>query len=121
MNAARIAEFASAAVFAASALALLDPFGLFMPDSMQMLALAAATVAFGGLAVFVLRERAADEREEAHRALAGRTAFLFGGAVLMLGVVAQSLAHALDPWLLLALLAMVAGKIAGRLWGARYH
>jgi len=93
---------------------LLNPFGTFMPDMMIMTLLAILAVVFAAFAVFVWKESAADEREGFHRLLAGRSAFLAGSAVLVLGIIVQSLNHALDPWLLLALAAMILVKVAAR-------
>lgn len=99
---------------------LLNPFNFWMPTNVQMLLLAAAVAAFGVVAVFVLREGAADERELVHRNLAGRWAFLFGSATIVLGIIVQSLNHALDPWLVVVLVVMVLAKLAARFYGDRY-
>jgi hypothetical protein len=45
--------------------------------------------------------------------LAGRIAFLAGSAILLLGIVVQTYFHALDPWLVAALAAMVIAKMVG--------
>jgi hypothetical protein len=83
-----------------------------------MLAIAAAS--FGAFIVFVLKERAEDEREDPHRALAGRIAFLSGCAVILVGIALQSEWGTPDPWLLYALIAMVLGKVLARLWSSIY-
>jgi len=98
------------------AVLVLNPMHFFMPGMLGMLALAALFVLFCVFAVFVIREKAADEREEAHRALAGRYAFLAGSALLVLGIVFEDLAGNLDPWLIAALVVMIAAKL-----GARRH
>ncbi len=100
---------------------LINPFDLWMPGLTQMAILAAFVVLCGALALFVLLERAGDERDEAHRALAGRAAFLAGGTVLLAGIVVQSLAHDLDPWLVGVLVAMVAAKAIARWYATRYR
>jgi len=94
---------------------LVNPY--WMPGNMEMTAVTLLVVAFVGFAGLVLRERARDEREEAHRAFAGRMGFLAGMAVLTLGIVLQALAHKLDPWLLWALFAMAAAKLVALLYG----
>lgn len=111
--------FASAALIALLVL-LLNPFHFWMPTSMQMILVGAALAAFCAVAVFVLRERALDEREEAHRSFAGRSAFLVGSAFLLLGIVAQSFNHAVDPWLLGALVAMIFAKLIARRYSDLY-
>ncbi len=95
---------------------LTDPVGSYMPSGVAMTGLALAVLAFGTFVSFVLRERPRDEREEIHRGFAGRVGFLAGAGILMLGIVLQSLAHTLDPWLVYALIAMVVGKIVALLW-----
>lgn len=92
----------------------LSPIG--MSEGMIMMLLIVFIVMFGAVALFVWRETSQDEREALHRMFAGRVAFLAGAAILMAGVVVQEMRHALDPWLLLALGAMVGGKILARLY-----
>ena len=98
------------------AVLLLNPFHFWMPDMMVMGMLAGALVLFGIFASFILRENKLDERDEIHRTLAGRNAFLTGALVLILGIVVQGYHHAVDPWLVIALIAMIVVKIATRLW-----
>ncbi len=98
------------------AVLLLNPFHFWMPDMMVMGMLAGALVLFGIFASFILRENKLDERDEIHRTLAGRNAFLIGAGVLILGIVVQGYHHAVDPWLVIALIAMIVVKIATRLW-----
>jgi glucose uptake protein GlcU len=100
----------------AIAVALLNPFHFWMPDMMVMGMLAFALVLFGIFASFILREKSVDEREEQHKSLAGRNAFLTGSGILMLGIVAQGYTHTVDPWLVIALIGMVVVKLATRRW-----
>lgn len=100
---------------------LVNPMGFFMPSMMQMLAVALAGLLFLLFAGFVWKEQARDEREELHRFLAARFAYLVGTGLLMLAVLVQSFAHTLDPWVAAALIGMIIAKIAGRLYaGSRY-
>ena len=87
-----------------------------MPDMELMLLQVAMLGVFCLLAVFVVRESAVDERESAHRALAGRTAFLAGSAVLVAAILSEGMTHQVDPWLVLALIVMVLAKIGTRLY-----
>lgn len=98
------------------AVLLLNPFHFWMPDMMVIGMLAGALVLFGVFASFILREDSHDERDDYHRTLAGRNAFLAGSAVLIMGIVVQGYSHAVDPWLVVALTVMVVVKIATRIW-----
>ncbi len=100
----------------AIAILLLNPFHFWMPDMMVMAMLAVALVLFGIFASFILREQTVDERDDAHRTLAGRNAFLAGSSILMIGIVIQGYSHAVDPWLVIALIVMILVKIATRMW-----
>src|SRR3989338_10042297 len=105
-----IPEILSALIFCAIAVLLLNPMDFWMPTMTHMTILAAGAAAFGAFAIFVLRERAVDERDDAHRSAAGRAAFLTASAVLILGIATQSMEHAVDYWLVWALITMVLAK-----------
>lgn len=100
----------------AIAILLLNPFHFWMPDMMVMAMLAVALVLFGIFASFILREHTVDERDDAHRTLAGKNAFLAGSSILMIGIVVQGYSHTVDPWLVIALIVMILVKIATRMW-----
>ena len=68
-----------------------------------------------------LTEGRGDERAALHRLMASRAAFLLGLAVLAVGTLWQTYAHALDPWLVCALVAVTIGKILGLLYGRMKH
>ncbi len=101
------------------AILLLNPFHFWMPDMMVMAMLVSALVLFGIFASFILREKSFDEREDQHKTLAGRNAFLAGSGVLMMGIVVQGYTHVVDPWLVVALIFMIIVKIATRIWSDR--
>lgn len=103
----------------AIAILLLNPFNFWMPDMMVMFMLAGALVLFGIFASFILREKTLDERDDVHRALAGRNAFLSGSTVLMIGIVIQGYTHTVDSWLIITLIVMILVKIFTRLWSDR--
>lgn len=116
-----VAESIITLVLAVLLVFLVNPLDLFMPSMMQMLAVALAGLLFLVFAGFVWREQVADEREELHRFLAARFAYLVGAGILMLAVLVQSLAHILDPWLIVALIGMLIAKVAGRMYAkSRY-
>ena len=110
-----IKEISIAVILLVLLLVLLNPLHFWMPSMMVLALLVAALVAAGFFAAFILNEKAIDEREDVHRALAGRAAYLSGSAVLILGILVQSVSHAVDPWLFIALVAMIVSKIAVRL------
>lgn len=85
----------------------------WMPTEMHMIMLAAMVVVFIVFATFIWKEKSADEREQVHKAVAGRWAYLIGSVILVIGIITQTLAHALDPWLVIALVSMVVAKLAG--------
>lgn len=98
------------------AVLLLNPFHFWMPDMVVMCMLAITLGLFGIFASFILREKSVDEREDHHKTIAGRNAFLAGSGVLTLGIVIQGYAHTVDPWLVIALVVMVTAKIVTRWW-----
>ncbi|KND47109.1 MAG: hypothetical protein AB199_01615 [Parcubacteria bacterium C7867-004] len=112
-------EGATVLALAGLSLVLLDPFHIWMPDMAYMIVLCCLVAAFGAFAAFVLCERAGDEREDAHRMLSGRMAFLAGSGVLVAGIVLQGLTGPIDPWLIYALCAMVFAKLAARAYSDR--
>ena len=95
---------------------LLNPFHFWMPDMMVITMLAIILTLFAVFASFVLREKIVDERDDQHRSLAGRNAFLAGSAVLILAIMIQGYSHSVDEWLIIALIAMIATKVGTRIW-----
>lgn len=110
-----------AGVFIVASFFLANPIGMWMPDDVHMLTLAGVVIAAGFFAAFVLSEGRGDEREDSHRAFAGRSAFFAGSLVLVIAITVQTLNHSLDPWLLVALAAMITAKVAARLYATRYR
>jgi hypothetical protein len=98
------------------AILLLNPFHFWMPDMVVMCMLATALALFGVFASFILREKSVDERDDQHKSLAGRNAYLTGSGILMLGIVIQGYTHEVDPWLVFALIGMIVVKIITRIW-----
>jgi len=102
------------------AVLLLNPFGFWMPDMMDVGIVAGLLVLFGIFASFILKEKVFDERDSVNRSLAGRNAFLAGSAMLMLGIVIEWYSHSIDPWLVTALIVMILVKIATRIWSDKH-
>lgn len=100
---------------------VVNPFDIFMPTMMQMLLVIMAGLLFLLFAGFFWKEQARDEREELHRFLAARFAYLIGAGLLMVTVLVQSFAHALDVWVVGALTAMLLAKVLGRVYAERRY
>lgn len=98
-----------------------DPFDVWMPMPVHFMVLGIALAAFAAVAAFVLREGTGDERDSTHRMQAGRAAFLVGSGALVLAITVQSFSHSVDPWLAVALVAMLVTKFAVRLFEDRYR
>lgn len=95
---------------------LINPFGFFMPSKVEMMIVLFFLLGYALFLVFVWKEKPLDEREEAHRLGAGRSAFLSGVAVIVVGILVQTFSGMLDPWLIGALGATILGKIGGLLY-----
>ena len=95
---------------------LANPFHFWMPDILVMCMLTLTVITFVLFALFILREKAQDEREVVNKMLSGRVAFIAGSGVLVVGIIIQELHQALDPWLVLALVVMVLAKLFTRIY-----
>lgn len=95
-------------------LADLVPF--WMPMMGEMVALLLVVILLLVWAGFVLQEKVHDEREVVLKMKSGRVAYLSGLGVLMIALVVQGLAHAIDPWIATALAVMVLAKLLTRLY-----
>lgn len=98
------------------AILLLNPFHFWMPDMAHMAMLGCLLVAFAVLSIYLLQEKGGDERETAHRMLAGRTAFFIGSLVLVIGIAVESSHGTPNIWLVLSLVGMILGKVGARLY-----
>ena len=112
----KLSYISTAALLALLLVLLSDPFMLWMPMGAQLVVLLAAAVLACVWSGFILYERASDEREALHAMHAARIAYLSGIAVLTLALLLQGLAHAIDPWIPLALGVMVIAKLVARLY-----
>jgi membrane associated rhomboid family serine protease len=104
-------------VFVLVAVVFLNPLHIWMPDMLHMLILGLLVAVFGVVATMLVREQGGDEREAAHRMLAGRVAFLTGAAILLAGIVWQAFTSHVDAWLIFALAGMVTAKMLARIYG----
>ena len=93
-----------------------NPFHFWMPTMMVVIILIVILITFGIYASFILSEKVIDEREDAHRALAGRVAYLSGSAVLIIATFIQEYFGHLDIWVVIALVVMILAKICTRMY-----
>lgn len=100
---------------------LLDPFGIHMSATMQLLAVIFIILLLVLFLGFVWKEKVRDERESLHRHISSRFAYLAGVIVLALGVIIQALNHQLDFWLVLALCTMILFKMFGLIFSQLKH
>ncbi len=113
-------QIITAGIIVVLLLALADLLPFWMPNMAQMFALTIASVLLLVWAGFVMYEKGGDERELVHRMNAGRVAYLSGLGVLTLALIVQGLSHAIDPWILGALGAMVVTKLIARTYAEKY-
>lgn len=109
-------QIISATAVLVLAVLLLNPFHFWMPGMAQMTVLGCLLVAFAVLSVFLLQENARDEREAAHRMLAGRVAFFIGSLILVIGIVVEGMHGTPNVWLVLSLAGMILGKVVARFY-----
>lgn len=120
MNHSMIKEVGAGGMLLILLVLLVNPYHVWMPDMIHMMAVTALLLVFAFFASVILRERAHDEREGTHRMYAGRAAFLVGSLLLIAGTIYQSLNDRLDIWLPVVLVAMIIAKIGTRLYTDRY-
>ncbi|MDX1535535.1 MAG: hypothetical protein R3346_02130 [Candidatus Spechtbacterales bacterium] len=94
-------------------LLLLNPFGFWMPNELLYITVGGVFILVGIFGGLVWKESVGDEREQLHKMLAGRIGYLAGLTTLIIGVIIQSMGSNLDKWLILAIGAMVIGKLFG--------
>ncbi|MDP3964978.1 MAG: hypothetical protein Q8Q20_05005 [bacterium] len=111
-----IVEIFATAILIVLLVAFLNPTQLLMPTTTETMLVVGIILFFLIFASLVWNERARDERDALHRMRAGRVSFLIGASGLVLGIVVQGFDHAIDPWLIGVLIAMVVSKIIARLY-----
>lgn len=100
---------------------LLNPFDFLMTTPVQTMTIAAVLIIFISFCVFVWREKSRDEREQLHKQIASRFAYLSGASILIMAIVIQSLSHTLDPWIVIGLIVMILAKIVGALYANKKY
>jgi apolipoprotein N-acyltransferase len=99
----------------------LDPFMVLMPSSLIYMLVGGMAIIFSVFAGLVWRERAEDERDELHNMFAGRTGYVMGAGVLVVGIIWQTIFAHPDPWLMTALIGLVLGKLTGLYYARRWQ
>lgn len=94
----------------------LNPMNLFMPPPIVNMLVVGLLLIFGLFSIYIWKERKGDERENYHKILSGHLAFLTGSSILVIGIAYQELNHALDPWLVFALIGMVIAKVISHIY-----
>lgn len=95
----------------------INPFHIFMPTPLMMTVVVGAAILALLFVSFIWREKTQDEREEYHRLLASRTAYLSGAAVLLVAMIVQvaTTGH-IDGWLAVSLGVMVIAKLGAHIY-----
>ena len=95
---------------------LIDPFNIAMGSMLYMSVIGMITAVYFVVVFFIWGEKPHDEREYEHRFASSRAAYLAGSAVLILGIILQSLTHGINPWLPSTLAAMFVAKLVTRIY-----
>lgn len=98
-----------------------NPLGFWMTDAFHMTLLGLVVTLFAVFAMFLWKERSADEREQLVLFIATRFAYVAGGVALLVGIVVQAFSHTIDPWMPFVLTSMVLAKILGRRFAERHN
>lgn len=115
-------EITLAVAFVTLLALLLNPFGFLMSDSVEYMFIAGFAIVMAVFLALVWREQARDEREQLHRFVASRAAYLLGSATLALAIVIEKITLGMaDVWLVVALSVMVLAKLAGLLYSRIHH
>lgn len=99
---------------------LFDPFHIYMNYKGYIFLSGLAAGVYFILVSFVWGEKVSDERENEHRFLASRIAYLAGSMILILGIIVQSRTMHVDPWLPIALAVMFVAKLFSRIYAEKY-
>jgi len=100
---------------------LMNPMDLYYSNMMLLSSLTILIILFIFFSIFIWKDKSVDEREELHQHLASRSAYLIGSGIMLLGIIVQSLEHAIDIWLVIALIGMIISKIVVKKWSANHR
>ena len=93
---------------------LLYPQSMSMSHTMHMTVYGLLLICTGIFTGLIIHEQTHDEREYDHNNRAGRFGYTLGVITLLIGIAWQTVYMPYDPWLLVALIAMVIGKVGAR-------
>lgn len=111
-----ILQTISAIAIVGIAIAFLNPGNLTMPDTVQSMMIVGLIIAFLAFSAYLIKEKSFDGREAIHVLTAGRISYLVGTAILILATVFQAIRHEIDPWIVVALCAMIFSKLLSRIY-----
>lgn len=111
----------AALVVIAALLLMMCPIPVIMLSMSQMVLVSMAALAFMVWVAFYWQERPVDERDELHQFLAARVSYLIGAAILMLGILVETLNHHVNAWLVGALIGMILAKIIAKIFAEKYY
>jgi len=109
-------EFFVSLVILLILITFLNAKSLLMPNSTNMMLIVGLVIGFLAFVGLVWREKASDERDEAHIQKSGRLSFLAGATILVVGIAVQAVMHDIDPWLIYSLSGMVLTKLIARIF-----
>lgn len=111
-----VSEIVIALILVVILACFVEPFGFQMPKILHWIFLGLLFIVFSVFALFVCKERFADEREQYHGLVSARFAYLSGASILVIGITVEAFSHTINPWLPVSLGVMVLAKVATRLW-----
>jgi hypothetical protein len=116
-----VGEILISAVFVILLFSFIDPLDILMPEKMHPFMVAMLLLLLIVFVGFLWKEIPGDEREQFHKYIASRFAYLAVIATLVIGVIVQSLYHKIDPWLIIAVCIIILAKIIGLIYGYFKH
>lgn len=99
----------------------LNPLLTFLPRPMHPFMIPLLVILFVIFAGMLWREHPSDEREQLHTFIASRFAYFAGVAIITIAIIIEHAQGAIDPWLIIAICAMLLAKILGLLYGHIRH
>jgi uncharacterized membrane protein len=112
-------EWVLGALIVAALVLLINPWDILMSFGVEMTIIIAVALAVTTFAIYIWREQPADEREAHNGLKSARLAYFAAGFVLLCGIGYQTLTSHIDPWLPIALSALVAAKLMSSTWLSR--
>jgi heme A synthase len=116
-----LSEIVISLIMAVFLILLGNPLSANMSKSMHMAVILGLSLIFILFASFIWKEKVKDEREIMHRYIASRFAYITAVVLMTVGVIAKSLQHEYDRWLIFTLLFVVLAKVIGLIYGHIKH